>query len=274
MNLRTDLVAENNAFENSTGILENSFGECTVFELNIKDGKTAKLFSKPMGKYYTIKFKSFLSLTDMCYLEKALIYALENLMPEKSREEILVVGLGNSDITPDALGPLTADKIFATRHIEKELRDSLNLGGLKSVCALIPGVIGKTGIEAAETVKAAVKSLKPSAVIVIDALAACEAENLCCTIQLTDSGINPGSGVNNSRKELSFNTLGVPVIAIGIPTVTDANSIIKEGESDIRMMVTPKDIDMLIQKASEFLSNTINTFLQPNIEPEILAAIT
>lgn len=274
MSLRSDLVAENNQFENSTGVLENKFGECTVFELNIKSVKTAKLFSKPKGKYFTIKFKSFLSLANTCDLEKALTYTLENLIPKNLRQEILVVGLGNADITPDALGPLTADKIFATRHIEKELKDSLNLGGLKSVCALIPGVIGKTGIEAAETVKAAVKSINPSAVIVIDALAACDAENLCCTIQLTDSGINPGSGVNNSRKELSFNSIGVPVIAIGIPTVTDAASIIKEGEADIKMMVTPKDIDMLIQKAAEFLSNTLNTFLQPDIEPEILSAIT
>lgn len=274
MSLRTDLVAENNEFTADKEIVTSSFGECDVYELNINDDKTAKLFNKPKGKYYTIKFKSFLSLNNTCDLEKALIYTLENLISESAREETLIVGLGNSDITPDALGPLTVDKIFATRHIEKELRDRLNLGGLKSVCALIPGVIGKTGIEAAETVGAAVKSINPGTVIVIDALAACDAENLCCTIQLTDSGINPGSGVNNSRKELSFNTLGVPVIAIGIPTVIDSASIIKEGEKDIKMMVTPKEIDMLIEKAAEFLSNTLNAFLQPNIEPEILAAIT
>lgn len=274
MNLRTDLVAENNEFTADKEIVTSSFGECDVYELNIKDDKTAKLFNKPKGKYFTIKFKSFLSLKNTCDLENALFYTLNNLIPEHLREEILIVGLGNSDITPDALGPLTADKIFATRHIGKELRERLNLEGLKSVCALVPGVIGKTGIEAAETVLAAARSINPTAIIVIDALAACNAQNLCCTIQLSDSGINPGSGVNNSRKELSYNTLGVPVIAIGIPTVTDSASIIKEGEKDIQMMVTPKEIDMLIEKASQFLSDTLNTFLQPDIEPEIIKAIT
>lgn len=274
MNLRTDLVAENNEFTADKEIVTSSFGECDVYELNINDDKTGKLFNKPKGKYYTIKFKNFLSLNNTCDLENAFFYTLNKLIPEDLREEILIVGLGNSDITPDALGPLTADKIFATRHIGKELRERLNLEGLKSVCALVPGVIGKTGIEAAETILAAAKSVKPTAIIVIDALAACNAQNLCCTIQLSDSGINPGSGVNNSRKELSYNTLGVPVIAIGIPTVTDAASIIKEGEADIKMMVTPKDIDMLILKAADFLSHTLNTFLQPDIEPEILSAIT
>ncbi len=275
MNLRTDLVAEKNEFTNNRiGIKEKVFGECNVLELNIEDDETAKLFGKPQGKYFTVKFKSFLSLNNTSDLENALFYALEKLIDKDLRDEVLIVGLGNTDITPDALGPLTANKILATRHIGKELKERLNLQHLKSVCALIPGVIGKTGIEAAETVCAATKSINPSVVIVIDALAACNAQNLCCTIQLSNSGISPGSGVNNSRKELSKTMLGVPVIAIGIPTVTDSTAITKEGEEDIQMMVTPKEIDMLIDKASDFLSKTLNTFLQPDLEPEILEAIT
>lgn len=274
MSLRTDLVAEKNEFINNTGIKESAFGDCTVLELNIENEKTAERFGKPVGKYFTVKFKSLLSLNNTSDLENAVLYTLKNLVAKDLREEVLIVGLGNTDITPDALGPLTANRILATRHIDRELKERLNLTALKSVSALIPGVIGKTGIEAAETVCAAAKSIKPSVIIVIDALAACKAENLCCTIQLSNSGISPGSGVNNSRKELSQNTLGVPVIAIGIPTVTDSASIIKEGEADIQMMVTPKEIDMLIDKASEFLGKTLNTFLQPDLEPEILEAIT
>lgn len=273
MSLRTDLVAENNEFINNEGIKTSAFGECTVLELNITDKKTADIFNKPKGKYFTIKFKSFLSLNNTADLKDAVLYALDKLIDKSLREEVLIIGLGNSDITPDALGPLTADKILATRHINKELRQRLNLDSLKNVCALTPGVLGKTGIEAAETVYATAKSVKPSVIIVIDALAASNVENLCCTIQLSDTGISPGSGVNNSRKELSKSTLKIPVVAIGIPTVTDSASVIKSGE-DIQMMVTPKEIDSLIDKASEFLSHTLNTFLQPDIEPDVLEAIT
>lgn len=274
MSLRTDLVAENNQFVNNDGIKKSAFGECTVLELNITDKKTAELFNKPKGKYFTVKFRSFLSINNTADLKEAVLYALNSLIDKKLRDEVLIIGLGNTDITPDALGPLTADKILATRHINKELRERLNLNNLKNVCALTPGVIGKTGIEAAETVYATAKSIKPSVIIAIDALAASNVENLCCTIQLSDTGISPGSGVNNSRKELSYDTLKTPVIAIGIPTVTDSASVIKTNEKDIQMMVTPKEIDLLIDKASEFLSHTLNIFLQPDIEPEVLEAIT
>lgn len=183
---------------------------------------------------------------------------------------VLVAGLGNREITPDALGPDTVLRVIATRHISGELAKQINLKGLCPVAAIAPSVLGKTGIEAAEIIKAVSDSIRPAAVIVIDALCAAEIERLGCTIQLSNGGITPGSGVKNSRREISRNTLGVPVIAIGMPTVIDATEIFKGSE---QMVVTPKDIDLLIDRAATLLSNAINISLQPEIEPEILRAL-
>ena len=264
MGLRTDLVTECAAEDESS--YEYGFDGCEVLKTVINSSELEKKLSKPKGCYYTVKFKSLDTVADVSGIKKALISALCRLVPENCRENIMIVGLGNSDITPDALGPETAGRIIATRHISSELKDKLGLTGLKSVSSVIPGVIGKTGIETSETVAAAVKLTKPSAVIAIDALAASSTDNLCRTVQMCDSGICPGSGVNNSRKELSFKTLGVPVIAIGVPTVTDSQTP--------DMMVTPKDIDILITKASELIAGALNVFMQPNISEEIIASLS
>lgn len=198
-------------------------------------------------------------------------------MPGK-KENLLIAGLGNTDITPDAVGPLTVKHILATRHISGQFAENIGLKGLKSVSVIAPGVLGQTGIETTELIKGAIAAVKPDAVIVIDALAAMSAERLFKTVQLCDTGISPGSGVKNARREISGKTLGIPVIAIGVPTVTDADSLAyeltgKEPEKSCDMFVTPKEVDLLCDRISEILSSALNRFLQPEIEEDIISQL-
>lgn len=198
-------------------------------------------------------------------------------MPERDGL-ILAAGLGNTEITPDALGPAVARGIFATRHIPKELTKAAGLDLLRQVSVITPGVLGQTGIEAGELIKAAAEKIKPAAVIVIDALAAQSGDRLFKTVQLCDTGISPGSGVKNNRGEISEKTVGVPVIAIGVPTVIDADTLSERltgisPEKKSKMFVTPKDVDMLTQRLAKLLAEAINMFLQPETDPEIISAL-
>ena len=185
----------------------------------------------------------------------------------------LVVGLGNNDITPDAIGPQTAAKVLATRH----LRDETDIGGehfltsLRPVSSCAGGVMGQTGIETAEIVRAISEELRPSAIIAVDALACTDISRLGTTIQLTDTGISPGSDVSNRRQELSEKLFNIPVIAVGVPTVVDMHTIVRSltgkkinGELP-NMMVTPRDIDRLTERASQLLAFGINLALQPTL---------
>lgn len=276
MGIRTDLVLEESETEQSSDgidIDEQTIQSFKITTITVKNAAAEKRLSKPQGKYITIEFESFGHLSDYEEITKALVKSLNFLLPEDT-DNILLVGLGNSDITPDALGPLTANKILATRHIDGGLAEELGLTGLKSVSVITPSVLGKTGIETAELVSSAAERVSPSAIITIDALAARNASRLCNTIQLTDSGISPGSGVQNSRRELSRKNMGVPVIAIGVPTVVDIAACNfecdgKTSESK-NMIVTPKDIDRLLKEASEIISRSLNIFLQPEIDEDIL----
>lgn len=282
MQIRTDLVSEQREMhtEQIKGAHSSreSVGEVVLERVRITDKNAAEVLSKPIGTYITVKFGDLAVLPDLTDIRTAVIRALGELLPN-NRESVLVVGLGNSDITPDAIGPMTADRLLATRHIGRELAENLGLEGLKSVSALIPGVLGKTGIEALEIIKGTIERTRPSAVIVVDALAARRTERLCRTVQLCNTGISPGSGVHNSRMEISQKVLGVPVIAVGIPTVVDVASLIGDltghaAPQKLRgMMVTPKDIDLLIRRASELLSEAINLFLQPEIDEKTLRAL-
>ena len=277
MNYRTDLVIENERQinEDLSGIQSNTkdFDGAILNTIKITNRSAAKQLSRPLGSYYTVEFPKLESVCDFSGIKGACIFALESLFKGKALNKIMVVGLGNIDITPDALGPKTATKILATRHLSNELKKALNLSDLKSVSVLIPGVLGKTGIEAHDTVKSAVKFVSPDAIILIDALAAVEPSHLCTTLQLTDAGINPGSGVQNARKGFSFTDFKIPVIAIGMPTVIDASSYSNKTDHH-NMMVTPKDIDMLIDKASTLLSEILNEFLQPSIDSEVIKCLT
>ncbi|MDD6478792.1 MAG: GPR endopeptidase [Oscillospiraceae bacterium] len=278
MGIRTDLVLEE---KESRGEIEGArfenrdYGEISVSFTEIISDTAARKLSKPKGRYITVEFDSIEKLADYDELTTGIVNSVKKLLPEGT-DDILLVGLGNSDITPDALGPLVMNKILATRHISRSLANSIGLKGLKKVSVLTPGVLGKTGIETAEIIMATVEKIKPSAVITVDALAARKPHRLCNTVQLTDTGISPGSGVNNSRKEISQKTLGVPVISIGIPTVVDISKykfgVYEECKFSGKenMIVTPKDIDNLITKSSLLLASALNIFLQPNIDENIL----
>ena len=172
--------------------------------------------------------------------------------------------------------------IFATRHIKGELLRATGLGNLRNVSAFATGVMGETGAEAGELIKGAVQVLMPDFVITVDALAARSAERLGRTVQMCNTGIVPGSGVGNSRQEISKRTVGVPVISIGVPTVVDAAAFVadcKGDESDISesgfgMMVTPKEVDIMIERASKLTALAINCALQPEISPEDMLILT
>lgn len=274
MSIRTDLVleeSENHADSEGVFIKKTKNGEVTVTCTEVKSDEAQKALSKEKGKYITVEFKSFDKLSDYEELTKAILLSLGELLPNIS-DNIMLVGLGNSDITPDALGPFVMNKILATRHIKKSMSKELGLTGLKSVSVIVPGVLGKTGIEASELVMYAAEKIKPNAIIVVDALAARDPLRLCNTVQLTNSGISPGSGVHNKRRELSPKNMGVPVIAIGVPTVVDISksNLFKNKESSDNMIVTPSDIDSKIKEAAEIISRALNIFLQPEIDKNLI----
>lgn len=281
MAVRTDLAVEHlgGEKEDLRGV-ERKFEEkgnikISTFKITSEEGE--KTVGKPMGKYITLEFPPVYKICDYSELKNEVVKALEALISGK-RDSILIAGLGNTEITPDAVGPLTVRQILATRHISGQFAENIGLKGLRSVSVITPGVLGQTGIETTELIKGAIEAVKPDALIVIDALAAGSAHRLFKTIQLCNTGISPGSGVKNSRREISEKTLGIPVIAVGVPTVTDADSLCfeltgKEPEKSSDMFVTPKDVDLLVDRISEILSLALNRFLQPEIDEDIIAGL-
>lgn len=202
---------------------------------------------------------------------------LSALLPETGL--VLVAGLGNRAITPDALGPQTAEQVLATRHIHGEIARITGLDDLRPVAVVSTGVLGCTGVETRELLTALAREFRPSAVIAVDALAARSLGRLGCTIQLSTGGISPGSGVNNARPQLSRETLGVPVIGIGVPTVVDAGTLAadllgraapkdKVSPRGASMVVTPREIDLLITRAARMVAMAINTALNPTLSVE------
>lgn len=226
----------------------------------------SQLVGKPLGRYITATFPQ-LGRAGECPPEQVEVLAgeLGKLLPKQGA--CLVVGLGNSCITPDALGPETTAQVFSTRHIPENTMIE-GFQGLRCVSAIAPGVLGQTGMEAGEIVAALVERTRPACVIAVDALAAGEIERLGCTVQFSDTGISPGSGVQNRRRELSEATLSVPVIAVGVPTVVDASGLLQKESRMEPMMVTPRNIDQLIRHAARLLSLSINRALQPTLSVE------
>ena len=279
MAIRTDLALEQSQMVGvCDGIISENinFGKTQIDRVEVKTWAAAKKLGKPVGNYVTISFNKFSPEDNMGELHSAIKTELLALLPQ-NLNLVLVVGLGNRQITPDALGPKTVAGVLATRHISTAIAKEIGLEGLKPVACIMPDVLGNTGIEAAEQIYATTQKIKPDAVIVIDALAARSIERLGSTVQISNSGINPGAGVGNSRPEISQNTLGVPVVALGVPTVVDVASFAedlynKEYSNTLgeKMMVTPRDIDELINNASSVLAVAINSALQPNIEKEVL----
>ncbi len=259
MGIRTDLAAETLKIEETEGYFCETDGD---FILHFNEISGQEKCNKPKGKYLTLEFKSVDMITDFEPFERLFLKGMRMLF-EKS-ENVLVVGLGNREITADSIGPKTAEKILATRHIMGEFAENIGLHNLKSVAVLVPNVLGKTGIEVQEILTAICDKTQVDTVIVIDALCAKSEKRLFKNIQITDSGIAPGSGVKNSRREISQKTLNKRVIAIGVPTV------IEYKDSRDGLIVTPKDCDLLTDKISEILSRNLNLLLQSEIDREIL----
>lgn len=244
--------------------------------VSVTSSTVSKKIKKPQGRYITIETPPLWnSLLDPQDEINAAADCIRHLLP--SCTSVLVVGLGNSSITPDALGPAVIERIIATRHLGKELAAQLGLDSLRKTSAIAPGVMGQTGIETGEIIQALVNFIHPTAVIAVDALAAQEYSRLGRTIQIADNGISPGSGVQNSRKELSEKTLGVPVISIGVPTVIDGATLAASFHSEnfdshsscaACAMVTPREIDRIIGHSAKFISLAINKALYPQLSLE------
>lgn len=251
----------------------------TIVKIVTENG--AKAMGKPVGNYITLEAPNMSAEDEDYHREISAVLAqhLENLLGE-GEQTVLVVGLGNREVTPDALGPDVVGNLKITRHIAKEYGRASLESCKKLVSAIVPGVMAQTGMETLEIIRGVVKETSPQAVIVIDALAARSIRRLNRTIQITDTGINPGSGVGNHRNGINEAVLGVPVIAIGVPTVVDAATIVndcveqaaetKERLQSIRekispnlntMFVTPKDIDETIRRVSFTISEGLNMAL-------------
>ncbi len=272
MNFRTDLAVESidvNSLPQGVQ-MEKRGSAFEITEIIIPDDSHRDTLGKGKGRYITLECGEISRFSgDYEDMASELSRELCRLVPDG---DIFVVGLGNRDITPDAVGVLAAEKVLATRHLSSELEeDDSFLKSLRPVSCLAGGVMGQTGIETAELISAVCREIKPSAIIAADALACSDISRLGKTIQISDSGISPGSGVSNARCELSSRTLGIPVIAVGVPTVVDMHTIVRSlTGSDIdkrlpNMMVTPRDIDRLTERAAQLIAYGINLALQPKL---------
>ncbi len=302
-NFRTDLATERrdiykkaNSIENDINGIESTKEEIndkiSVEKVKILNEEGEKAIGKPIGSYITIDIKK-LKLAQEEDIQKAsevLTNELKNIldMHTQKQDEIIIVGLGNIYVTPDSLGPKVINEIDVTRHLIKYVPDVVGKD-TRSVSAVAPGVLGTTGIETVEILKGIIENTHPKLVVVIDALASRSIERISSTIQISDTGIIPGGGVGNARTEISEKTLGIPVIALGIPTVVEtavlvndslnlfidklqndakSNSYLNEikekdnyeeikdalNPSDYNMIVTPKEIDDLIENMKDIVA--------------------
>lgn len=290
LDFRTDLAIERSlSIENKLpdGIKQyrRSNDVSSVTEIRITDEEGEKAIGKPMGRYITVEVPSFSS--DFELLDgrlDMLISEIRSLIPENGT--VLTVGLGNRDLTADALGPEFAEGIFVTRHIGKELSSAMGFENLRPVASIAPGVLGQTGMEAFEIIESVAEKIKPSCIIIADALAALDISRLGNTVQLSDTGISPGSGVGNRRKEISSKTLGIPVIAIGVPTVISAFTVAKNLLDDLsysidisdaekykEYIVASREADLITKRAARLISLGVNLALQPSVSPQEMAIL-
>ena len=263
----------------------------SVTRIMIENEKGEAALGKPRGTYVTIEAPD-IKYSVEAYEKTCMRIAEELRKMADIREDTvtLVVGLGNKQITPDALGPDVVSKLMVTNHMRKHMQEYLD-EGISSVCAIAPGVLGTTGMETAEIIKGVVEQVHPGLVIAVDALASRSLDRISTTIQIADTGINPGAGVENNREGLNEETIGTKVIAIGVPTVVDAATIasdsidmamadLDEEMQDVEkqnlirsalskniggLMVTPKDIDLVIEKTSKTVAKGINLALHKNM---------
>lgn len=296
--IRTDLALEaresvEEGAEELRGVSVEEFyneeSEVRVTRVVIESKNSAKLLGKPIGTYITLEAPAMTQPDEDYHKEisEELAKQLKEVIPGTEREiSVMVVGLGNRDVTADALGPNVIDNLTITRHMVKEFgKAAYGKNKMHMVSGLVPGVMAKTGMESAEIIKGVVEKTSPDVVIIVDALAARSTRRLNRTIQITNTGIHPGSGVGNHRNSITEESLGVPVIAIGVPTVVDAATIVndalqkiitnmseegielqeelRDGLSELyNMYVTGKDVDYEIKQISHIICDAINCALE------------
>lgn len=272
-NIRTDLILE--SIENSSSNINTKreeFDDISVISVDIDDS-SSKILKKKKGKYVTILFEDATDSSNCNKIENVFIKVLKDFI--KDKDNILVIGLGNDKSTPDSLGPKVIDNLIVTRHLFLLGEDVDN--NVKKVASICPGVMANTGIETSNYIKAVVEEVKPSLVIVIDALASSSITRVNKSIQITDTGIEPGSGVGNMRKEISIDTIGVPVIAIGVPTVVEASVIVYDTINylfkHISYIKNNQDKNKLIFTRSNYLEKINDGDLNIKEKKEILGMI-
>ena len=283
MDYRTDLAMERTIHPGGIGegvtVQTQSEGEAEITWVRIHTPTAAKRLGKAEGTYWTMTHPEMPYLTpeERIDVARQVAQTLRLMLPPKGT--VLVLGLGNRRMTADALGDRVVSGILVTRHLQENEE-------LRSVCAVSPGVLGVTGVETAELVRGLVERLKPAAVLAVDALAAMETSHIATTVQLTDTGIMPGSGVGNHRLGITADVLNVPVIAMGIPMVVYASTIVRDAlqniissekneeeahelasqlirQSPSDLVVTPRNIDELVAGLADMLALAVNSALQP-----------
>ena len=284
MAFRTDLAVE--AIENhkSAAALphvrqsDRMLEGFAIHEVRILSEDAAREIGKPQGRYLTLELDALIRREEDAFPRacKALSTLLRELLPRPNDGPVLIAGLGNRMITPDAIGPQTADHVIATRHLVAQ--SPAIFADWRPVSALAPGVLGQTGVETGEVICGVLDRVRPAAVIAVDALAAGRLSRLLRTVQLADTGITPGAGVGNARAALNEQTLGVPVIAVGVPTVVDGATLAHEISSQLGqpacealddlsqpVMITTRDIDREVADISRMIGYAVNMALHPHL---------
>lgn len=284
MAFRTDLAVE--AIENHKTAAalphvrqsDRTLEGFAVHEVRILSEDAAREIGKPQGRYLTLELDALIRREEDAFPRacKALSTLLRELLPHPNDGPVLIAGLGNRMITPDAIGPQTADHVIATRHLVAQ--SPAIFADWRPVSALAPGVLGQTGVETGEVICGVLDRVRPAAVIAVDALATGRLSRLLRTVQLADTGITPGAGVGNARAALNKETLGVPVIAVGVPTVVDGATLAHEissqlGQLDCEalddlsqpVMITTRDIDREVADISRMIGYAVNMALHPHL---------
>ncbi len=266
----------------------------SISELFITTKAAAESLGKPCGRYLTVECGRIdrLSASDLRALSHLLAGELRGTVKRLTQKQIdtslsvFVAGLGNADLTPDAIGPQTMRRLTATRHLRQYENDLYRAVGCSSLSALAPGVLGQTGIETSELLLGAVNATHPDVIIVIDALTARSCDRLCATVQLSDTGIEPGSGVGNHRRAITYKSMGVPVVALGVPTVVNSATLVWDAlheagingedpriaevlEKGKTFFVSPKESDLICESIAELFARAIGlAFTEGLVETE------
>lgn len=294
MKFRTDLAIENKEMYDSenkgenveiSGVeveTENYADVVGITRIKITDEHGSKVLAKPLGNYITLEVEGVVDGSEEVKEKaaEAVSNELKRLIKFHNKLKVLIIGLGNDKVTPDSLGPYTVSKVKVTRHYFL-MYDTDADDEMSCVSGFIPGVMGSTGMETADLIESAARIAKPEIIIAIDSLAARNVNRISTTIQISDTGISPGAGTGNMRKQLNEKTLGTKVIAIGVPTVIDSKTLILDSlagflkepdsaekymdENGMQMIVTSTDIDQVIKDFSEIIANGINITLHPGI---------